>query len=74
MTKKQQTNNEISVDIAVMAEKVDNIDKTVRNIQEKLERDYVTQDQFDPIKRIVYGMVSIILVAVVGALITLILR
>jgi ABC-type phosphate transport system permease subunit len=44
----------------------------MRTIKENLERDYVTQDQFEPIKKVVYGLVSIILVSVVMALIALV--
>jgi hypothetical protein len=72
--KKPATNNQISVDIAVMANKVDNIQCTVREIKDTLERDYVTQDQFLPIQKVVYGLVSIILLAVVGALVTLVIN
>jgi len=72
--KKPTTNNQLSVDIAVMANKVDNIDKTVRDIQGKLEKDYVTQDEFTPVKNIVYGMVGTVLLAVIGALIALVIN
>jgi hypothetical protein len=43
-------------------------------IKVKLESEYVTQDEFEPVKKIVYGMVGVILLAVIGALITLVLR
>ena len=72
--KKPTTNNQLSVDIAVMANKVDNIDKTVRDIQGKLEKGYVTQDEFTPVKNIVYGMVGTVLLAVIGALIALVIN
>ena len=71
--KKQATNDTISIDIAVMANNIDNIKSNVESIQKKLEADYVTQDQFEPIKRVVYGLVSIILISVVGALLTLVI-
>lgn len=71
---KSQSNNQISVDLAVMANKVDNIDTTVKDIQRKLEGEYITKDQFEPIQRIVYGMVSLVLVAVFGALVALVIQ
>lgn len=35
---------------------------------------YVTKEAFDPVKRLVYGTVGLVLVAVVGALIGLVLK
>jgi len=72
--KKQQTNNQISVDIAVMAEKIDNIDFTVKDIQHKLNAEYVTKDQFLPVQRVVYGIVTTVLVGVSGALLALVIQ
>ena len=67
---KLQTNE---TQLAVIVEKVNNIEHKVTNIENKLERDYVTQDQFQPVRNIVYGLVGLILLSVVGALLTLIL-
>lgn len=58
--------------VAVIATKVEAIEKTVTNIQEKLEGDYITKEEFDPIKKIVYGVVALILTSVFGALIALV--
>ena len=53
---------------------LDYIKRDIGEIKERLNRQYVTQDQFDPIKRIVYGLVSIVLTAVVVAIVALVLR
>ena len=50
------------------------IKNTLSKIERQLEEDYVNRSEFIPVQRIVYGMVGIILVAVLGALITLVLR
>jgi len=50
------------------------IKETLSKIEQQLEDDYVSRSEFMPVQRIVYGMVGIILVAVLGALITLVLR
>ena len=71
--KKRIVGQEI-VDIAVMAEQIQTMSKNVDEIKAKLENDYVTQDQFDPVKKIVYGLVGLILVTVVGALLALAIR
>lgn len=54
--------------------KLDFIIKEIDEIKMKLEKHYVSQDEFKPVKTIVYGMVAIILTAVVVALITLIIN
>lgn len=46
----------------------------IYKIDNKLNIQYVTRVEFEPVKRIVYGLVSIILIGVVGALITLVLK
>ncbi len=48
--------------------KLDLDEKDKRN-----EERYVNRDQFDPVQKIVYGVVALILTAVVGALIALVL-
>jgi len=60
--------------IDVIATKLDYISRDVAEIKLKLEKDYVTQNEFAPIKQIVYGMVSVVLLAVVGAIVTLVLK
>jgi hypothetical protein len=60
--------------IAVIQTNILDIKEDVRDIKNKLEMDYVTKQEFDPVKKVVYGLVSLILVAVVGALITLLIK
>lgn len=57
----------IQQDISYMKDKLDNVDQ-------KISTHYVSRDEFEPIKRIVYGMVGLILIAVVGALVSLVIR
>lgn len=42
--------------------------------QEKNEKKFVTHDQFRPVKLIVYGMVSIIMVSVLGSILSNIIQ
>ena len=60
--------------IDVIATKIEYIARDISDIRVKLEDNYVTRDEFAPIKQIVYGMVSVILLAVVGAIVALVLR
>lgn len=70
--KKQQDSIESS--IAVILTKVNYIEQEIKDIKAKLEKDYVTHDEFQPIQKVVYGLVSLILLSVVGAIIALVLK
>lgn len=50
------------------------IQRDVTDINSKLDKSYVTKEEFAPVKTLVYGMVGLVLTAVAGALITLVLR
>lgn len=79
MTTKSSTQNtkdigRITTDVAVILNKVDYIQSEVRGIKTQLEGEYVTKDKFAPVERIVYGMVSVVLLAVIGALVALVVK
>jgi len=67
-------NNTNTENIDVIATKLDYIQRDIEEIKQKLEGEYVTQDEFDPVKKIVYGMVGVVLLAVIGALVALVMR
>lgn len=48
--------------------------KELDEIKAKLEKNYVTAEEFKPVKTIVYGMVSMGLIAILGALISLVVK
>lgn len=48
--------------------------KQYRDIKDTLEGHYVTQAVFDPVQKLVYGLVALILIAVVGAIVALVLK
>ena len=56
--------NEIKVDLASLPEK----------LIEKLDDKYVPRDLFEPIQKLVYGLVGAILLGIVGAGLALILK
>jgi len=73
-TKKIYTQDQI--DFVKMSGKVDNIEKAVMEIDKKLDSNYVTKDelklvqmQVELLQRIVYGVVGLILTAVVGGMV-----
>lgn len=60
--------------IAVMNERVKNIEekvtamaKNIQSISDKMEDHFVTKDEFNPIKLVVYGLVSTVLLFVLNA-------
>lgn len=60
--------------IALIAKDIEYIKTDVKDIKDKLESHYVTTEEFDPIKKIVYGIVALVLTGVVGALLALVIR
>lgn len=65
---------DVSTTIAVILTKLENIEQDISSMNKKLENNYITRDQFEPIKSVVYGLVSLILVAVTGAIISLVIK
>lgn len=60
--------------MAVMANDLGYVRKAVDVLNEKIDHNYVTKAEFEPIRKLVYGLVGLILIAVVGAVMTLVLR
>lgn len=50
------------------------IKEDVAEIKLMLDRKYVTLDQFEPVKKLVYGQTALILIGVVTAVLALVLR
>jgi len=73
-TKQERINDRTNIDLAVIATDVSYIKRDVAEIKNKLEADYVTRQEFDPIKKVIYGLVTLILTGVVGAIISLVIR
>ena len=71
---KRMRDNNNDVDIAVMASQVNDIKVAVRDIQNTLKSDYVKKEQFEPIQKIVYGLVGKILIAVIGGIMALLIQ
>jgi uncharacterized phage infection (PIP) family protein YhgE len=71
--KNKMSDQSVETQIAVIGEKVDNIQSKVTSIESKLEGHYVTKEEFDPVKKIVYGLVSVVLLAVIGAIMALVI-
>ena len=60
--------------IALMAQDILYIKENMKSLKTELEGKYVTTDQFEPIKKIVYGLVGAVLFAVIAALMAIIVK
>jgi hypothetical protein len=54
--------------------KLDYIKSEVSDIKSRLEKNYVTQDQFSPVRNLVYGMVGVVMVSFIAGLVALLWR
>jgi hypothetical protein len=64
----------MEIDLAKISVDLEYIKQNVENINRKLECQYVQRMEFDPIKRCVYGMVGIMLSALLVGLVSLVMR
>jgi hypothetical protein len=66
------TNLSDETKLAVMQNDVTYIKEKLNAVDDKVSSHYVSKEEFEPIRKIVYGVVSLILIAVVGALVALV--
>ncbi len=66
------TNASEETKLALLQNDITYIKEKLNAVDSKVSSSYVSKEEFDPIKKIVYGMVSLILIAVVGALVALV--
>jgi len=67
------TNQSEETKLAVMQTDLTYIKEKLNAVDSKVSSSYVSKEEFEPIKKIVYGLVSLILIAVVGALVALVI-
>lgn len=58
----------------IILTKISYIENDVRELKEMMSSGYVTKQEFEPVKRIVYGLVSLILAGWLGAILALIYK
>lgn len=61
-------------EIKYISKEISEVKRIVENQAVNAKKEYVSQVEFDPIKRLVYGLVAIILVAVVTAIMALVIQ
>lgn len=74
-------NNNGRTKLAVMATNIEFIKEEIKEVKKELsavkkiiKEDYVHRKEFEPIKKIVYGMVTIMFLAVIGAIMSGVLK
>lgn len=70
-TEKQQSNEIL---LARIDERTKRLEDDFSSIRIQLSSKFVTKEEFVPVKNIVYGMVGLILVAVLSGLVTLLIK
>lgn len=63
--------------LAVIANDITYIKEKLKTIDDKIEGDFISREEFDakfgPVQRVVYGLVSLVLISVCGALIGIVI-
>lgn len=60
--------------LAIIGKDIEYIKISMTEIKNQLEADYVRKGEFDPVKKIVYGLVALLLTGVVSAMLVLVFR
>lgn len=60
--------------IEVIANDIGYIKRDVNDIKNKLEQEYVTKEAFEPVRKLVYGLVGLILIGVIVAVLALVIK
>jgi hypothetical protein len=62
----------IKKDVEYMKKGFDRLEKSLNEVKKNTEANFVMKAEFTPVRQIVYGMVGLVMMAVVGALISLV--
>lgn len=65
---------EQEIDAGRLASDIEYIKRDIGEIKDALAQGYVTQEEFKPVKALVYGVAGIILTAVIGAIVALVVK
>lgn len=64
----------ISSQLATLIANSENMTDDIDEIKENLQKQYVTKDQFDPVRNLVYGVVALLLTGFMGTLVTIVFK
>ena len=67
-------NNKSERDLIIqLVTKVDHMEESLKEIKDNLDKHYVTSQEFEPVKKIVYGIVGFVGIAVIAAIVKLVI-
>lgn len=69
---KTKTDYDVAVAIVEIQTKMTYMQSDLKEIKVSLREKYVTKTEYEPVKKIVYGMISLVLTAVLGAVLGLV--
>lgn len=64
----------LEAQMAVVLNELTHIREEVTEIKDSLKTEVVKREEFEPVQRVVYAMVALVLTAVVGAVVALVVR
>ena len=65
-------NTKILVELAKQNIILERMQRDLKDLKDESREQYVTKTQFEPVQRLVYGMVGLVLIAVITALMAII--
>lgn len=72
------TNKDLYEELGKLRHELDTADRDIESkvsvLEQKVDRTYVKLIEFEPVRKIVYGLVGAVLLAVIAALMALIIR
>jgi hypothetical protein len=68
----QETQGQVK--LAIIQTDISYIKGEVLEIKNLVKEQYITKAEFEPVKRLVYGLVSIVLTGVIGAILYLVIQ
>lgn len=74
LAKGMNKKDDIQTSLALLSQDIRYIQKDIMEIKAKIENDYVTREEFDPIKKISYGLIAIVLTSFIAAVLSLIVK
>jgi len=72
------TNKDLYEELGKLRHELDDADRTIEDkvsvLEQKVDRTYVKLIEFEPVRKIVYGLVGAVLLSVIAALLDLVIR
>lgn len=74
LDKDLQDLQDLKVQVAILSEKVTVLTKTMELSVADFKSNFVTKSEFNPIQKVVYGLVSTILITVIAGIMALLIK